>query len=796
MHIMISIKPYFVGLFAFLLYLLPHNIHAQKSPYVPGELIIQTDGTPVNRVLAEVFAGNRRQQSSARIKPLSPDMGFHIMNFDPAKIDEIQLLSKLKSNSHVVAVQRNHYLTSRKRPDDPRFDEQWPLRRNNSFHSDIETEAAWDITTGGKIGNTHDIVIAVIDDGFQVDHTDLVENLYINQKEIPGNGIDDDGNGYIDDYIGWNFESDNDSLNTGTHGGPVAGVIGARGNNGIGITGINWEVKILPLLLDKRFTDAGLLASYIYALKLRKKFNETNGAEGAFVAVTNSSWGSEGHFPDEFPVWCNFYDSLSTAGILNCVATSNKKINVDETGDIPSLCSSESLIVVTNSNMDHQLVGAHGPLNVDIAAPGEDIFTLKEDGYGYESGTSFSAPVASGVLGLMYSVPISGILEAALAQPEQTALTLKNIMLESFDAVSEFKGKMKFPGIINARKAVEGTISYFTVQEDIEYCSIDSLDNSPFYLDSLIIGSNIIASGNNFGYRPAGFLPDSLEQGRYINSSIISSVKGDSLDFVLWMDMNRDSVFSDQELLISGRKDGRWDGEFYMPDNVDSGYYNIRVGVLAPTDSLNPCGTLIPAYEYEDYSVYVKLNPLLCQNPPSVDTIMTGPDYLQIMWEQVDSSVAYVFRYRKQGASEWEDEMVDTARMFTLEDLDECTPYEFQVRSVCFYDTSAYTPIAVFFTACLSASENREFADQISLFPNPSPNGNLTIDLRNVPLSTVRSDISVTLYSMEGRQVRKENFSSAYSDRLQLYWPDLPRGIYLIKIDLNDRFAVKKWVVP
>ena len=78
--------------------------------------------------------------------------------------------------------------------------------------------------------------------------------------------------------------------------------------------------------------------------------------------------------------------------------------------------------------------------------------------------------------------------------------------------------------------------------------------------------------------------------------------------------------------------------------------------------------------------------------------------------------------------------MVDTARIFTLEDLEECTPYEFQVRSVCFYDTSAYTPIAVFFTACLSASENREFSDQISLFPNPSPNGNLTIDLQNVPL--------------------------------------------------------------
>ncbi len=156
MHIMISIKPYLVGLVSFLFYLLPYNIHAQKSLYVPGELIIQTDGTPVNQVLAEVFPGTSRQKSSMQTKPMSSDMGYHIINFDPDKMDENQLLSKLKANSHVLAVQRNHYLTARKRPDDPRFDEQWSLRSNTSLYSDIEIEAAWDITTGGKIGNKHD----------------------------------------------------------------------------------------------------------------------------------------------------------------------------------------------------------------------------------------------------------------------------------------------------------------------------------------------------------------------------------------------------------------------------------------------------------------------------------------------------------------------------------------------------------------------------------------------------------------------------------------------------------------
>src|SRR5690606_11959266 len=343
-------KFYLLSLSVFIMYFFPYNIHAQNISYVPGELIIQTDGSPFESVLARTFSGTR-SSDLVRSKSLSRDLGLHVLQFDADEISDADMLARLRANPHVLAVQRNHYLQSRRRPDDPRFNDQWPLRRSTIKEADIDIEAAWDITTGGKIGNTHDIVIAVIDDGFQIDHPDLIENLYVNHGEIAGNGIDDDKNGYVDDYIGWNFETDNDSLNTGDHGEPVAGVIGARGNNGIGIAGINWEVKILPLLLDAKFTDAGLLASYIYAYKLRKKFNETNGEEGAFVAVTNSSWGSEGYFPDEFPVWCNFYDSLSTVGILNCVATSNKNINVDTEGDIPSLCPSESVIVMTNSDM-------------------------------------------------------------------------------------------------------------------------------------------------------------------------------------------------------------------------------------------------------------------------------------------------------------------------------------------------------------------------------------------------------------------------------------------------------------
>src|SRR5690625_7976435 len=111
-------------------------------------------------------------------------------------------------------------------------------------------ETIGNITTGGKISNTKDIEIGEIDDGFQVDHPDLADNIFINHGEIPGNGIDDDGNGYIDDYKGWNFEENNDSLDVGNNGNPVAGIIGAQGNNGIGSAGINWDVKCMAVSCD------------------------------------------------------------------------------------------------------------------------------------------------------------------------------------------------------------------------------------------------------------------------------------------------------------------------------------------------------------------------------------------------------------------------------------------------------------------------------------------------------------------------------------------------------------------
>jgi hypothetical protein len=148
---------------------------------------------------------------------------------------------------------------------------------------------------------------------FFQNHSDLTDNLWKNHKEIPGNGIDDDGNGYVDDYEGWNAVSQNGNVySSGSHGLNVAGIIGARGNNEMGVSGMNWDIKIMQIRLSQVRED-NVLRAYEYALSHRKRYNESGGIEGAFVVATNSSWGIDRGRPEDAPLWCAFYDSLGNA---------------------------------------------------------------------------------------------------------------------------------------------------------------------------------------------------------------------------------------------------------------------------------------------------------------------------------------------------------------------------------------------------------------------------------------------------------------------------------------------------
>ena len=172
-----------------------------------------------------------------------------------------EALEILKANRLTALAQHNHRVQLRNTvPDDASYTQQWSLNNTGQnggvAGADIDAELAWDITTGGLTAAGDTIVVAVIDGGFQMNHPDLVMNYYVNRSEIPGNGQDDDGNGYVDDVSGWDAYADDGTIPSDQHGTHVSGIIGAKGNNGIGVSGVNWDAKILPIFNDLNFKAA------------------------------------------------------------------------------------------------------------------------------------------------------------------------------------------------------------------------------------------------------------------------------------------------------------------------------------------------------------------------------------------------------------------------------------------------------------------------------------------------------------------------------------------------------------
>jgi subtilisin family serine protease len=271
--------------------------------------------------------------------------------------------------------------------------------------ADIDAPEAWDLGTGGLTAAGDTIVVAVVDGGFYLNHLDM--NFWKNYNEIPGNGIDDDNNGYIDDVNGWNAYNNNGNVTaSGTHGTHVSGTVGARGNNTIGVAGVNWNVRVMAIQ-GSSGTESVVLRAYGYALKQRRLYDSSNGMKGAFVVSTNASFGVDYGQPANFPLWCAFYDSLGSAGILNAGATANLNINIDVTGDIPTACPSDWMISVTNTDRnDVKNTGAaYGLTTIDLGAPGTSIIsTTTASTYGTSTGTSMATPHVAGAIGFMYSV--------------------------------------------------------------------------------------------------------------------------------------------------------------------------------------------------------------------------------------------------------------------------------------------------------------------------------------------------------------------------------------------------------
>lgn len=365
----------------------------------------------------------------------------------------------------------------RRTPNDPELSTQRSL-------DIIQAERAWDFSTGGMTVGGKPIVIAIMDDGIDFSHEDIAPNVWNNEGEIPNNGIDDDDNGYIDDFIGLNVNRGNDDLDIRSHGTGVTGILGARGDNGLGITGVAWDAQLL--LISGINTAGDIIEANNYILNMRRRFNETNGAEGAYIVASNYSGGIPNQFASQQPILCQTYEALGAEGVLSVVAGPNRDVDIDEIGDIPADCSSDHLIVVTNvdTETDELFVGtAIGLKLIDLGAPGEGtISTRLIDTYDLFGGSSAAAPHVSGTIALVYGAACAEFENLADSDPSQSALNVKSLILENVDQRSSLAGFTVSGGRLNAFASILGLR---------DFCGVTA-ESMTINLKNLVDGSNPI----------------------------------------------------------------------------------------------------------------------------------------------------------------------------------------------------------------------------------------------------------------------------------------------------------------
>ncbi|RLC53372.1 MAG: hypothetical protein DRH79_03695 [Candidatus Cloacimonadota bacterium] len=445
----------FVSIFVLTLFCL--SVFADETAYVPGEIMIQISDN--SDMIIENLEADMNTIKLTKIRLLSKRMNIWLFSFESGKVDDSVIKQDIKNHPMVLEAQFNHYISKREIiPDDTSFNLQWNMyntgQSGGTADADIDATDAWEINPGGVtvLGDT--LVIAVVDGGCDLNHDDL--NFYKNENEIPNNGVDDDDNGYVDDYDGWNAYSHTGFVPTDSHGTHVAGIAGAIGNNNLGVTGVNWNAKIMPIAGDSN-VESIVVEAYGYALEMRQLWNETDGEFGAFVISTNASFGVDFGNPANYPLWSAMYDSLGIAGVLSTAATMNSNQNVDEVGDMPTACDSDYLITVTNTTNNDTKNGsaAFGLETIDLGAPGTHVYSTNyNNGYTYKTGTSMAAPHLAGAVAMMFSVASEEFLLEYEANPAGKCLEIKQYLLDGVDQIPDLISATASGGRLNIYNSI------------------------------------------------------------------------------------------------------------------------------------------------------------------------------------------------------------------------------------------------------------------------------------------------------------------------------------------------------
>lgn len=365
-----------------------------------------------------------RQIGVTVIKEYSEVKGLQLVRI-PANMSLKDAIAKYKKNSNVIYAEPNYAYAENSIPDDTYYDYQWGL-------SQVNASEAWNITTG-----SHKVIIAVIDSGIDLNHPDLKANIWINKGEIPGNRIDDDHNGYIDDVYGWNFISDDNNISDDDgHGTHVAGIIAAAGNNSKGVTGVMWSATIMSLkFLDNE--GNGYVDDAVSAVRYATKMG---------ASIISCSWGGS-----EYSQALKDVIDASSALVVCAAGNRGSGANDDISPVYPACFTSKNIISVAATDASDVLASFsdYGLNSVDVAAPGTHICsTLPGSQYGYMQGTSMAVPYVTGLAGLIKSI-----------RPDLSALQIKYTILNNVDYISSLAGKILTGGRINTLKALTNIIT-------------------------------------------------------------------------------------------------------------------------------------------------------------------------------------------------------------------------------------------------------------------------------------------------------------------------------------------------
>jgi subtilisin family serine protease/Tol biopolymer transport system component len=426
MQITMTLRAGAVLSFTFLASLQPASAAPDPGTYLPGQLVVK-----FKRTSTGFSAQALPRLAAARIKVTMPILGWQVVQLPPG-MDVPAAIEFYRNLPDVAAAEPNYRIRLFAEPNDPRRQGLWGLGK-------INAPQAWDQTTGN--GGT---IVATLDTGLDYNHPDLAANVWTNPGEIAGNNLDDDQNGYIDDLHGINtFNQSGDVRDDDGHGTHVGGTIGAVGNNGLGVVGINWQVKLLSVKIfsaDDSTGTAGAAEGYEYLIALKRR--------GVNIRVVNNSWG--GPVPSQA-----LYEAICAAeaeGILTVCAAGNSHHDNDDRPDYPAGLDCASLISVAASTPDDELASFsnYGALSVHLGAPGESVLSTYRGAGHYQtfSGTSMASPHVAGAAALL------------LAQNGSLAPSaLKALLLATVDPLPQWQGRVLSGGRLNVGRAMSLLLS-------------------------------------------------------------------------------------------------------------------------------------------------------------------------------------------------------------------------------------------------------------------------------------------------------------------------------------------------